>query len=337
MDKTTQDLVWSVLPKEFKKKIKEGYKQLKSLDKESEFWVLEDLFGQINLISDVEEEEMLIVSRKEVMRNFNEKVALKNHHQSSTHDRDMATGWCNALRFLFGSKCLPDEEKSQPKFHKGDRVKVITDCWKDEVYTVTDVKEIYPQFSYMLSCSPTAWFTESTLEPYTEEPQPAEPKFMCGDKAVLKGYVCTIIGIVFGPQGKLVGYKIESSQIHGNMTVPESYLEPYTEPSNEESAVLRADSVKESRIADEESHLRNLSQEIAICDKSFDNILKDSPSKERRLNIAKDFVSVLLGRLNYDPFVAQINCCCSNGEAVNPYINIARIALSAADALKAET
>lgn len=81
----------------------------------------------------------------------------------------------------------------------------------------------------------------------------------------------------------------------------------------------------------------NLSQETPNCDKHFDNILKDSFSKERRLNIAKDFASVLLSRLNYDPFTAQINCCCSGGAAVNPYLNIARIALSVADALIAES
>lgn len=61
-----------------------------------------------------------------------------------------------------------------------------------------------------------------------------------------------------------------------------------------------------------------------------------SSDNERRLNIAKDLAAVLLGRLNYDPFTAQINCCCSNGEVVNPYSNIAGIALSVADALIAE-
>ena len=71
--------------------------------------LLESLFPEI--AKEVEGEEMLTVSRKEVMRNFAEKVAWKNHHQSSKHDRDMAAGWCNALHFLFGSKCLPDENK----------------------------------------------------------------------------------------------------------------------------------------------------------------------------------------------------------------------------------
>ena len=61
------------------------------------------------------------------------------------------------------------------------------------------------------------------------EPKPAEPKFNLGDKAILKGYVCTITSIVY-EQGKFVGYKIESPLLHGIATVPESDLEPYTEP-----------------------------------------------------------------------------------------------------------
>lgn len=58
------------------------------------------------------------------------------------------------------------------------------------------------------------------------EPQPAEPKFNLGDKAILKGYVCTITSIVY-EQGKFVGYKIEPPLLHGIATVPESDLEPY--------------------------------------------------------------------------------------------------------------
>lgn len=63
----------------------------------------------------------------------------------------------------------------------------------------------------------------------TKKPEPAEPKFNLGDKAILKGYVCTITSIVY-EQGKFVGYKIESPLLHGIATVPESDLEPYTEP-----------------------------------------------------------------------------------------------------------
>lgn len=70
--------------------------------------------------------------------------------------------------------------------------------------------------------------------------------------------------------------------------------ESYTEPKNEESELLRAESVKEVRIASEETHLRNFSQETANCDKQFDNILKDGFSKERRLNIATTIIGYII-------------------------------------------
>lgn len=66
------------------------------------------------------------------------------------------------------------------------------------------------------------------------------------------------------------------------------------EPEKNDSEILHVESVKETRIADEETHLRNLSQETANCDKEFDNILKDSFSKDRRLNIAAMILSGLL-------------------------------------------
>lgn len=55
--------------------------------------------------------------------------------------------------------------------------------------------------------------------------------------------------------------------------------------------------------------------------------------EQRRHDMAKDFTSALLGRLNYDPFTANVCCCCSDGEPVNPYSHIARIAVSVADAV----
>ena len=195
MNKELIDHVWKhCLPKEFKEEAKKVWQTANDEERFPHDAFLRGccstmalLFGYHNLTSDAEGEEMLCVSRKEVIRNFKEQVAWKNHHQSSQHDRDIAMGWCNALQFLFGSKCLPDEEKPQPKFHKGDRVKVITDCWKDNIYTILDIKEVYPQFSYKLSCSPNTWFAESTLE-LAKESKPAEPKFKPGDKVLKKDH-----------------------------------------------------------------------------------------------------------------------------------------------------
>lgn len=105
------------------------------------------------------------------------------------------------------------------------------------------------------------------IEPKPAEPKPVEPHFDLGDKAILKGYVCTVTDRVY-EQGKFVGYKIESPQLHGNATVPESDLEPYTEP-------------EENQTPPNSTGLKP--QE---ADKRFDTILKDGFRNERRLNIA---------------------------------------------------
>lgn len=55
--------------------------------------------------------------------------------------------------------------------------------------------------------------------------------------------------------------------------------------------------------------------------------------EQRRYEMAKDFTAVMLGRLNYDPFEAILNCCCSGDVPVNPYRRIIRIAVSVADAV----
>ena len=263
MNKELIDHVWKhCLPKEFKEGVK---KEWQTANDEERFphdaflrgcystMVL--LFGYHNLTSDAEEEEeMLYVSRKEVIRNFKEQVAWKNHHQSSQHDRDIAMGWCNALQFLFGSKCLPDENSSNvEKLEKNGEV----------------------------------------------EPKPAEPKFKVGDKvkdisSPHDGGIYKVDDIKKSSDGFI--YHIQG--LIGISNVKESALEPYTEPKNEDSQRLHAESVKESRIASEESHLRNSSQETANCDKKFDNILKDSFSKERRLNIAAMVMQGIMANSN---------------------------------------
>lgn len=64
------------------------------------------------------------------------------------------------------------------------------------------------------------------------EDEKKDPKFKVGDKAILKGFVCTIIGTVYS-RCAFAGYIIESPKLYGDITVPESDLEPYTEPTEE--------------------------------------------------------------------------------------------------------
>lgn len=102
MNKKLQDLVWSILPKEFKEEVKYEYNKTKTkkIKKECDLGFLnahEGMFGVHNLTSDAEGEEMLAVSRKRIQRLL---------ESCKKYDERMAY-W--DLINLFGSKCLPDE------------------------------------------------------------------------------------------------------------------------------------------------------------------------------------------------------------------------------------
>lgn len=60
--------------------------------------------------------------------------------------------------------------------------------------------------------------------------------------------------------------------------------------------------------------------------------------EQRRYEAAKEFMSVIMGRANYDPLIAHYSCCgcgCSSDEEenYNPYLFIAQVSVDAADAL----
>ena len=107
------------------------------------------------------------------------------------------------------------------------------------------------------------------------------PKFRKGDKVCVpgiekySGQTLTVSDCRNSEQGWIY-------EIQPNKWINEAWLEPYTEPKDES---------------------RNLSQETANCDKEFDNILKDSFSKERRLNIAALMAQAILTRIDDTPQV----------------------------------
>lgn len=127
MNKTLQDYVWSILPKEFKEEVKRLWsvevdcatKYHSELHKHR-VDLLYELFGdnlhwQNNLTSDTEGEEMLTCDR-DVVRML--------------YDRADSVKVRQTLESLFGSKCLPDEtcnvaskepNPAEPKFKEGDR------------------------------------------------------------------------------------------------------------------------------------------------------------------------------------------------------------------------
>lgn len=98
----------------------------------------------------------------------------------------------------------------------------------------------------------------------TIEPKTAEPKYHKGEKVCYNGYVYEVEGLVGKNRYAIKGL---------NFDLDEDMIEPYTEP--------------EKNIAEN----RNFSQD---CDKQFDNILKDSFAKERRLTIAAQMMQGLI-------------------------------------------
>ena len=162
MNKELSDRVWSVLPKEFKEKVKYYY-QHTDCGSYAE-GMLESIFGEHNLTSDAEgEEEMLCVSRKRVQNIYAqcEKVQMDDNPNLPAETIDAASTKMALLSSLFGSKCLPDEvaiaenatttdpKPAKPKFKVGDKVRISCaykngDIWDNIIHgRVVTIKSIY--------------------------------------------------------------------------------------------------------------------------------------------------------------------------------------------------
>lgn len=280
MDKTIQDLAWSVLPKEFKEEVKKmyatPYKYFES-NYSGACAAFNMLFGIHNLTSDAEgEEEMLYVSRKRVQEFYSKcEEVIKNPYSYPDYAQESALSRKALLDILFGSKCLPDEvtvaenatTTEQKPFKYSIGQKVILHFYGGEVSTITEAFNDGGVWNkYKVKMLPTRVWNENELDPY-EEPKPSEPKFKVGDKVRFK-YCCTTY--------RIDGFKMSDGVMLyqvGEVWAEESDLEPYTGP--------------EENIAE----TRNFSQD---CDKQFDNILRKSLSKERRLTIAAQMMQGLI-------------------------------------------
>lgn len=133
-----------------------------------------------------------------------------------------------------------------------------------------------------------------------DEPKPSEPKFKVGDKVRYKEFVGTVYQI---EETDYVIRKLAGGDLIG--WLKESDLEPYTEPTNEDFVTLGVESAEYLRKSLEESEYRNSSQNTANCDKQFNNILKDSFSKERRLNIAAMITQGIM--VNSNPLMVAVD------------------------------
>ena len=118
MDKTLQDLAWSVLPKEFKEEVKRMWSvevdcttKYKSELHKHRTGLLYELFGehlhwQNNLTSDAEGEEMLACEKSRVQQQYKRATQLKD--DSGPKCALVGDQMERVLLGLFGSKCLPD-------------------------------------------------------------------------------------------------------------------------------------------------------------------------------------------------------------------------------------
>ena len=111
MDKTTQDLAWRVLPKEFKEEVKEIY--LNAVEHHPCGYnhktdLLKYLFGNHNLTSDEKEEETLICEKSKVQRAYNTSREIVKAENPDSLMYSMHTQIMCVLESIFGSKCISD-------------------------------------------------------------------------------------------------------------------------------------------------------------------------------------------------------------------------------------
>lgn len=240
------------------------------------------------------EEEMICLPKNRVQSLYAEiESNAKNNKKAGFHDYAARDEYqLELLKELFGSKCLPDEVGNEDNFA-------------------------------------------------SKESKPAEPKFKVGDKVrtmnVIPKQDIGRVGTVIINKDGLCNVRYNDNS---GVWCDESDLEPYTEPActygrksqckNASMSTLDHEPVEYLRIASEESHLRNLSQKTANCDKHFDNIIKDSFQEHNRLHIAAMAMRGILA--NSDEIYRAETCA----EAKQTPQAIAKYALACANALIAE-
>ena len=130
MDKTTQDLAWRVLPKEFKEEVKEIY--LNAVEHHPCGYnhktdLLKYLFGHHNLTSKAEGEETLICEKSKVQRAYNTSREIVKAENPDSLMYSMHTQIMCVLESISGSECLPDEEPkpAEPKEEAAEHFGII--------------------------------------------------------------------------------------------------------------------------------------------------------------------------------------------------------------------
>ena len=191
MKKELQDKAWEFVPREFREEIRSMLES--DYYSQDQKWIFKLLFGVHNVTSSIEPPEVLMIPRKEVQTIYQDKIREKGHHKVTQQEKDMATGWINAMRFFFGrEKCMKspslkidcaedleemfrDEfpgESQTPKFNKGERV-VIKSASYDNLFdgAIATIKSVEKQacgFIYQFEENDKT-FREEYLEPFCQK------------------------------------------------------------------------------------------------------------------------------------------------------------------------
>lgn len=372
MNKELKDRAWACLPREFKEKVKKKYARCVEIDEDdnpnlpayavksaiSRRGLLEKLFGEHNLTSDAEVEELLTVPRKKVEEKW-QRAYEQEAQYSRAQDSPVARlelyynrGILSILDTLFGSKCLPDElnednfAKPEPEFkHKiGDNVRIVNDIFhnnkhKGDITKIVYVDESNPNTPYKVDIYDEEfggglWCRESDLEPYTEPKD--EVIKMKPIKSQVSVYLATKEedeefrkllyenGFMWSSGAALISLSNwnsanEASQIY--FVFPNKTV---TYLGKRTVETLTFTEFKKRYFGEDV----NLSQETVNCDKQFDNILKDGFHDHNRLHIAAQIVASMIGSDDWTTW--------RGGSNKEIWHNMAKSSLEIADALIAE-
>lgn len=199
MDIELIDRAWRVLPKEFKEKVKEIYLNAvvpHPCGYSPKIDLLKYLFGHHNLTSDEEGDEMVYCPKCKIgsaLDYCDELDAISGNSNMRNWGEQM-------IAYLFGSKCLPEEDAhednfasieskpAEPKFKIGDKVRVkfnakelhsnpdpskniyywqtTRDKYLGKVFKITD---IWKSGTITLNTAEVMFWEPFDLEPYTEQ------------------------------------------------------------------------------------------------------------------------------------------------------------------------
>ena len=320
MNKTLQDNVWSILPKEFKKEVKRMWsvevdcatKYHSELHKHR-VDLLYELFGehlhwQNNFTSDAEGEEMLTVSRKEVQEMYSAFEEFK--------DKDNT---CFNLETLFGSKCLWDEtcNVASKESNPSEEDDVFNDPEPKCLY-FKDGKCAHPAVAHLENGKLVkgADCDVSSCEDVEYEPKPAEPKFKEGDRAIY----CI-------PEKQRIKARVVNVRQRSGSTLFNTLF----------NYDIRLDDGRTANWVDEQWLLPDNDDQVrAVTEKDseqFDRIIKGGFRNERRLNIA---AMAMQGILSNADRMKKYEYVATEPPYAELEVVVARKALRYADTLIAE-